>query len=82
MNTIKKRTANTQSINNKDILNRIADVYEYILERKTINEIATILGESEQTIYNDINIRLKSIGEARFLEIKRVFAQRRMDNLS
>lgn len=79
---IGQRKTDNQSINNANTLSRIMQVYEYILEGKTIKDIAAILNESEQTIYNDINLRLRSLDEERFLEVKKIFEQRRLNNLS
>lgn len=79
---IKSKTTQNDSINNPEVKERVIKVYMYILNGYTIEEIASLLNEKVNTIYNDVNIRLKEINPAYKEEVTEVMRKRSNQNLT
>ena len=79
--SIKARTSQNNSINNPEIKERVLKVYMYILEGYTFEEIAALLNESINTVYNDINIRLEQVNPAYKEEVAAIMRKRSNQNL-
>lgn len=79
--SIKARTSQNDSINNPEIKERVLKVYMYILEGYTFEEIAALLNESINTVYNDINIRLEQVNPAYKEEVAVIMRKRSNQNL-
>lgn len=79
--SIKARTSQNDSINNPEVKERVLKVYMYILEGYTFEEIAALLNESINTIYNDINIRLEQVNPAYKEEVAVIMRKRSNQNL-
>lgn len=78
---IKARTSQNDSINNPEVKERVLKVYMYILEGYTFEEIAALLNESINTVYNDINIRLEQVNPAYKEEAAVIMRKRSNQNL-
>ena len=79
--SIKARTSQNDSINNPEVKERVLKVYMYILEGYTFEEIAALLNESINTVYNDINIRLEQVNPAYKEEVAVIMRKRSNQNL-
>lgn len=79
--SIKARTSQNDSINNPEVKERVLKVYMYILEGYTFEEIAALLNESINTVYNDINIRLEQVNPAYKEEVAAIMRKRSNQNL-
>lgn len=79
--SIKEKTSQNNSINNPEIKERVLKVYMYILEGYTFEEIAALLNESINTVYNDINIRLEQVNPAYKEEVAAIMRKRSNQNL-
>ena len=79
--SIKARTSQNDSINNPNVKERVLKVYMYILEGYTFEEIAALLNESINTVYNDINIRLEQVNPAYKEEVAVIMRKRSNQNL-
>lgn len=79
--SIKEKTSQNDSINNPNVKERVIKVYMYILEGYTFEEIATLLNESINTVYNDINIRLEQVNPAYKEEVAAIMRKRSNQNL-
>lgn len=79
--SIKEKTSQNDSINNPTVKERVLKVYMYILEGYTFEEIAALLNESINTVYNDINIRLEQVNPAYKEEVAAIMRKRSNQNL-
>lgn len=79
--SIKEKTSQNDSINNPTVKERVLKVYMYILEGYTFEEIAALLNESINTVYNDINIRLEQVNPAYKEEVAVIMRKRSNQNL-
>lgn len=79
--SIKEKTSQNDSINNPTVKERVLKVYMYILEGHTFEEIAALLNESINTVYNDINIRLEQVNPAYKEEVAAIMRKRSNQNL-
>lgn len=79
--SIKEKTSQNDSINNPEVKERVLKVYMYILEGYTFEEIAALLNESINTVYNDINIRLEQVNPAYKEEVAAIMRKRSNQNL-
>lgn len=79
--SIKERTSQNDSINNPAVKERVIKVYMYILDGYTFEEIAALLNESINTVYNDINIRLEQVNPAYKEEVAAIMRKRSNQNL-
>lgn len=79
--SIKEKTSQNDSINNPTVKERVIKVYMYILEGYTFEEIAALLNESINTVYNDINIRLEQVNPAYKEEVAAIMRKRSNQNL-
>lgn len=79
--SIKEKTSQNDSINNPNVKERVIKVYMYILEGYTFEEIAALLNESINTVYNDINIRLEQVNPAYKEEVAAIMRKRSNQNL-
>lgn len=79
--SIKEKTSQNDSINNPTVKERVIKVYMYILEGYTFEEIAALLNESINTVYNDINIRLEQVNPAYKEEVAVIMRKRSNQNL-
>lgn len=79
--SIKEKTSQNDSINNPTVKERVIKVYMYILEGYTFEEIAALLNESINTVYNDINIRLEQVNPAYKEEVAAIMRKRSNHNL-
>ncbi len=79
--SIKEKTSQNNSINNPTVKERVLKVYMYILEGYTFEEIAALLNESINTVYNDINIRLEQVNPAYKEEVAAIMRKRSNQNL-
>ncbi len=80
-NSINSKTSQNESINNPEVRERVIQVYMYVLNGYTIEEIADLTSEKVSTIYNDINIRLEQISPAYKNEVATILTARRNQNL-
>lgn len=80
-NSINSKTSQNESINNPEVRERVIQVYMYVLNGYTIEEIADLTSEKVSTIYNDINIRLEQISPAYKDEVATILTARRNQNL-
>lgn len=79
--SIKEKTSQNDSINNPTVKERVLKVYMYILQGYTFEEIAALLNESINTVYNDINIRLEQVNPAYKEEVAAIMRKRSNQNL-
>ncbi len=79
--SIKEKTSQNDSINNPNVKERVIKVYMYILQGYTFEEIAALLNESINTVYNDINIRLEQVNPAYKEEVAAIMRKRSNQNL-
>lgn len=79
--SIKEKTSQNDSINNPTVKERVIKVYMYILQGYTFEEIAALLNESINTVYNDINIRLEQVNPAYKKEVAAIMRKRSNQNL-
>lgn len=79
--SIKEKTSQNDSINNPTVKERVIKVYMYILQGYTFEEIAALLNESINTVYNDINIRLEQVNPAYKEEVAAIMRKRSNQNL-
>lgn len=79
--SIKEKTSQNDSINNPSVKERVIKVYMYILQGYTFEEIAALLNESINTVYNDINIRLEQVNPAYKEEVAAIMRKRSNQNL-
>lgn len=80
-NSINSKTSQNESINNPEVRDRVIQVYMYVLNGYTIEEIADLTSENVSTIYNDISIRLEQISPAYKDEVTAILTARRNQNL-